>query len=77
MKYYLIWFENDNFVDEFLLDVTENEVREIFNLKPCEYAGDCLEVKEKHIVDWLRSKIKNVNTVIDLDKYEYFVEASA
>ena len=73
---YLQWYDK---VTEFSVgyENMENidlpELQKLFSVPPDNPMYDCWEVKEKH----LETLQKHVKHIIDLSKYDYFVEASA
>lgn len=77
----LVCYYEDEMINEIALpNLMPSEVRHAFVLRKDEYPGDCLEVKEVHL-EWLKEKIgKMIMTstsdaiVLDLDKFDYFLE---
>lgn len=74
MHFHVAWYDkvSSELVGDIRLEnATADSIREAFDLKSDEYPGDCLGVTEAHL-PWI---VQHIPLSIDLDDYDYFVEA--
>lgn len=76
IRRHISWYEKkgDDFIDdEDMVNINLNALQKLFNVGNENPMYDCWEIKEKHV----KALQKHINHKINIEKYDYFVEATA